>query len=345
MKKDIRSLTEEELKEYIIGLGEKAFRAKQLYEWMHKRLAADFDEMNNLPKSFREKLKSECTMCGVVKEEQLISAQDGTQKFLFALEDGNVIESVLMKYKHGNSVCISSQVGCKMGCAFCASTLDGCVRSLEPSEMLGQVYAIQRISGERVSNIVIMGSGEPMDNFENLIRFLELINSENGLNISHRNITVSTCGIVPRIIELADMKLQITLAISLHAPTNEKRLKLMPVAKAYHIDELIKACRYYFEQTGRRVSFEYSLVAGVNDTMQEAKELNSLLNGMNAHINLIPVNPVTERGFKQPDKKACEKFRDTLTKMGLNATIRRELGRDIDGACGQLRRRFINENK
>jgi len=342
MKTDIRSLNKEELKEYMTGLGEKAFRAGQIYDWMHKRLVSDFDEMTNLSKQLRERLKAECTLRPLVKQEHLISKLDDTQKFLFLLEDGNIIESVLMKYKHGNSVCISSQVGCKMGCAFCASTLDGCVRSLEPAEMLGQIYEIQRISGERVSNIVVMGSGEPFDNYDNLLKFIELISDENGLNISQRNITVSTCGIVPKIYELSERQLQITLAISLHATTDEKRQKLMPVAKVYSIEELIKACRVYYEKTKRRLTFEYSLVAGVNDTKEDARQLAKLLGGINAHVNLIPVNPVTERGFKQPDKSACIAFNQRLDELGINATIRREMGRDIDGACGQLRRRHLN---
>lgn len=342
--KDIRSLTKEELKEEMAGLGEKAFRAGQIYDWMHKKLVGSFSEMTNLSKNLREKLEQEYTLCPVTEVEHLTSEIDGTRKYLFSLEDGNIIESVFMKYKHGNSVCISSQVGCKMGCAFCASTLDGCVRSLSAAEMLGQIYAIQNSTGERVSNVVVMGSGEPLDNFDNLIKFIRLLTDENGLNISQRNLTVSTCGIVPKIYELADMDFQITLAISLHGATNEKRSALMPVAKVYSLDKLMEACRYYLSKTGRRMTFEYSLVGGVNDTAEDAQNIAGLIGDMNAHVNLIPVNPVTERNFKQPDKKACYDFQHRLEKLKINATIRREMGRDIDGACGQLRRRYLKEN-
>ena len=252
-----------------------------------------------------------------------------------------MIESVLMRYKHGNSVCISSQVGCRMGCRFCASTLDGLVRGLTPSEMLDQIYHIGRDTGERVSNVVVMGTGEPMDNFENLLKFIELLTDENGLHISQRNLTVSTCGIVPRMRELADKKLQITLALSLHASTQEKRLELMPVANKYEIHEVIDACKYYFEQTGRRVTFEYSLVGGVNDTDEDVKNLCRLIKGINCHVNLIPVNPIKERDFVQPDMRVTTEFKNKLEKNGITATIRREMGRDIDGACGQLRKRYM----
>jgi 23S rRNA (adenine2503-C2)-methyltransferase len=256
------------------------------------------------------------------------------------LDDGNVIESVLMKYKHGNSVCISSQVGCRMGCRFCASTLDGLVRGLTPAEMLDQIYQIGKDIGERISNVVVMGTGEPLDNYDNLLKFIELLTDENGLHISQRNLTVSTCGIVPRMRELADKKLQITLALSLHASSQEKRLSLMPVANKYDIHEVVEACRYYFEQTGRRVTFEYSLVGGVNDTEADAKELAELIRGMNCHVNLIPVNPIKERDYVQSNANVIAEFRQRLEKSGITATVRREMGRDIDGACGQLRRKF-----
>lgn len=339
---DIRSMTIEELKNFLAEIGEKPFRAGQIYEWMHNKLVTDFDEMTNLSKELRIKLREKCTLRNVKEITHQTSKLDGTQKYLFSLEDGNVIESVLMKYKHGNSVCISSQVGCKMGCAFCASTIDGCIRSLTPSEMLGQIYGIQRAVGERVSNVVVMGSGEPLDNYDNLIRFIMLLNSEKGLNISQRNITVSTCGLVPKIYELAELKLQITLAISLHGATDEKRQQLMPIAKRYSLKELIDACRNYEKTTGRRMTFEYSLVAGVNDTKEDAANIAALLQGMDAHVNLIPVNPVRERKFVQPDKAACREFQNKLEKMKINVTIRREMGRDIDGACGQLRRRHLD---
>ena len=341
-KMDIKSLNMEELTAFVVGLGEKKFRGKQLYEWLHVRQAASFDEMTNLSKEFRERLKETCELVCLRQVDVQISAIDGTRKYLFALSDGNVIESVLMRYKHGNSVCISSQVGCRMGCRFCASTLDGLVRGLAPSEMLDQIYRISKDIGERVSNVVVMGTGEPMDNFDNLLKFIELLTDENGLHISQRNLTVSTCGIVPRMRELADYKLAITLALSLHASNQKKRLSLMPVANKYEIHEVVDACRYYFAQTGRRVTFEYSLVGGVNDTDEDAAELSQLIRGMNCHVNLIPVNPIKERDYVQSDTESIQAFKAKLEKNGINVTVRREMGRDIDGACGQLRRKHMN---
>lgn len=338
---DIKSMNEQELREFMLSLGEKKFRADQVYQWLHKKLVTDFDEMTNLSEALRTKLKEQCYLAALTAEKVQVSQIDGTSKFLFKLHDGNLIESVLMKYHHGNSICISSQVGCRMGCRFCASTLDGMVRNLTPSEMLDQIYRIQTISGERVDNIVIMGSGEPMDNYDNVIKFLELINAEKGLNISARNITVSTCGLVPKIIELADLKLQITLAISLHAPNDELRRTMMPIANKYSIAEIMEACRYYLDKTGRRISFEYSLVRGVNDTKECADQLIRLIKGMNCHINLIPVNPIKERDYRQSEKRAIEDFKNRLEKNAINVTIRREMGRDIDGACGQLRKSYI----
>ena len=343
-KTDIKSMNLKELTAYIEELGEKSFRAKQIYQWLHVKQVSSFDEMTNISRSLIEKLKEQCTLICLRQELVQISKQDGTRKYLFALSDGNVIESVLMRYKHGNSVCISSQVGCRMGCRFCASTLDGMVRGLTPSEMLDQIYQIGKDIGERISNVVVMGTGEPMDNFENLVKFIELLTDENGLNISQRNLTVSTCGIVPRMRELAEKKLQITLALSLHASNQEKRKVLMPVANKYEIHEVVDACRYYFEQTGRRVTFEYSLVAGVNDTNDDARELSELVGDMNCHINLIPVNPIKERDYKQPDSGAILAFKNKLEKNGINVTIRREMGRDIDGACGQLRKRYADSS-
>lgn len=340
-KTDIKSLNYSELAAYMSGLGEKGFRAKQIYQWLHIKQVSSFEEMTNIPGSLIGKLKEQCLLVDLKTEAVQISKQDGTRKYLFRLEDGNVIESVLMRYKHGNSVCISSQVGCRMGCRFCASTLDGLVRGLTPSEMLDQIYQIGKDIGERISNVVVMGTGEPFDNFGNLLKFIELLTDENGLHISQRNLTVSTCGIVPRMRELAEKKLQITLALSLHASAQEKRKELMPVANRYEIQEVIDACRYYFEQTGRRVTFEYSLVAGVNDTDEDAGQLFRLVKGMNCHINLIPVNPIKERDYKQPDSRAVLNFKNKLEKSGLNVTVRREMGRDIDGACGQLRKRYI----
>ncbi|MBO5459833.1 MAG: 23S rRNA (adenine(2503)-C(2))-methyltransferase RlmN [Lachnospira sp.] len=338
---DIKSMNEHELQEFMLSLGEKKFRAEQVYQWLHKKLVTDFEEMTNLSEALRGKLKEKCRLAALTAERVQVSQIDGTSKFLFKLHDGNLIESVLMKYHHGNSVCISSQVGCRMGCRFCASTLDGMVRNLTPSEMLDQIYRIQTISGERVDNIVIMGSGEPMDNYDNVIKFLELINAEKGLNISARNITVSTCGLVPKIYELADLKLQITLAISLHSPNDDLRKTMMPVANKYSIAEIMEACRYYINKTGRRISFEYSLVEGVNDTKECAEQLIKLVKGMNCHVNLIPVNPIKERDYRQSEKRAIEDFKNKLEKNGINVTIRREMGRDIDGACGQLRKRFM----
>ena len=294
---DLKSMTLEELTRAVWEMGEKPFRARQLYQWMHQKLAADYDEMTNLPKGFREKLKEQEPLTVLTLEERLVSKLDGTEKYLFSLSDGNVIESVLMRYRHGNSVCISSQAGCRMGCRFCASTLGGLMRNLLPSEMLEQVYRIQSVTGERVSHLVVMGTGEPLDNYENLLRFLHLLTDENGLNISQRNVTVSTCGLVEKIRSLADEKLQITLALSLHASSQEKRKELMPVAYKYELGEVLDACRYYFQQTGRRVTFEYSLVNGVNDTEEEAERLSKLIKDMNCHVNLIPVNPIAERDY------------------------------------------------
>jgi 23S rRNA (adenine2503-C2)-methyltransferase len=342
-KTDIKSMDLEKLTSFVASLGEKPFRAKQLYEWMHKKLASDYDEMTNLPKSLKEKLLQSAAFTSLVVVDEKISQIDGTRKYLFSLSDGNIIESVLMKYNHGNSVCISSQVGCRMGCRFCASTLDGLERNLTVSEMLDQIYRIQKLTGERVSNVVVMGSGEPMDNYDNLIDFIRLLTDENGLNISQRNITVSTCGIVPGIKKLADEDLQITLALSLHAPNDEVRKTLMPIAKRYSLSEVLPACQEYFEKTGRRLTFEYSLVSGVNDNLKEAKALADLLKGINGHVNLIPVNPIKERDYVQSDRKAILDFKNYLEKNGINVTIRREMGRDINGACGQLRKSFISK--
>lgn len=337
---DIRSMTLEELKEAMTALGEKPFRAKQIYEWLHVQLVDDFDEMTNLSRALREKLRENYALWPLQALRVQTSKIDGTKKFLFALSDRQVVESVWMQYHHGDSVCISSQVGCRMGCKFCASGIGGLVRNLTVGEMLAQVYAIQKITGERVSNVVVMGTGEPFDNYDTLIRFLRMLTDTNGLNISQRNITVSTCGIVPKIRAFAEEDLQVTLALSLHASDNEKRKELMPIAYTYSLGEVMDACRYYFQKTGRRMTYEYSLVGGVNDTREDAKALAGLLRGQNCHVNLIPVNPVKEKGYVQPDRTAVLDFKDKLEKYGINATIRREMGRDIDGACGQLRRSY-----
>ena len=339
MKKDIRAYEYEELQKELERLGEKPFRAKQIYEWLHVKLADRFDEMTNLSVKLREKLAEEYDIFPVQMAERQQSKLDGTNKFLFRLYDGNMVESVLMRYKHGNSVCISSQAGCRMGCVFCASTIGGLKRNLSASEMLGQIYQIQKIIGERVSNVVIMGTGEPLDNYNNFLKFIHILTDEHGLNISQRNVTVSTCGIVPKILELAEERLQITLALSLHGSTQEKRRKLMPVANKYELGEVLSACDTYFK---------YSLVHEVNDTDEDAKELSELLAPRNCHLNLIPVNPVKERSFQRPSRKSALNFKNKLEKSGINVTIRREMGSDIDGACGQLRRRYeeetMNEN-
>ena len=340
---DIKSMNKEELKNLMTELGEKLFRAKQIYSWLHEHLVTSYEEMGNIPGKLKEKLKVYPIVALEMVDEQ-ISAIDGTRKYLFRLSDGNVIESVLMRYKHGNSVCISSQVGCKMGCRFCASTIGGWTRNLLPSEMLDQIYRIQSITGERVSNVVVMGTGEPMDNYDNIVRFVHLLSDEGGLNISQRNITVSTCGIVPKIYELAKEKLQITLALSLHAPNDEKRRELMPVAQRYSMDEVLDACRNYFQETGRRITFEYSLVAGVNDSDEDARELSSRIHDINCHVNLIPVNPIKERSYRRSTHLAVENFKIKLEKCGINVTIRREMGSDIDGACGQLRKSYMEKS-
>lgn len=341
---DIKSLNMEQLKNEIVSIGDKAFRAKQIYDWLHVKLAESFDEMSNIPVSLRERLKLTFVIINVSSIEIQTSKLDGTQKYLFRLNDGNVIESVLMRYKHGNSVCISSQVGCRMGCKFCASTIGGLDRNLTASEMLSQIYAIQKSTNERISNVVVMGTGEPLDNYENLLRFIEILTDEFGLNISQRNITVSTCGIVPKMTELADRELQITLALSLHATTDEKRKALMPIANKYSLKDVISACKYYFQKTGRRITFEYSLVGGVNDTNEDVRELIELIKGINCHVNLIPVNPIKERDFVQSNKKVIDNFKNKLEKCQINVTIRREMGRDIDGACGQLRKSYKDRN-
>lgn len=342
-REDIKSLTLSELKEQMESMGEKPFRAKQMYEWMHKKLVTEYEEMTNIPAALADKCRERYsyTVLETVRVQE--SKADGTKKYLFKLADGNMVESIWMRYKHGNSVCISSQVGCRMGCRFCASTLDGLERNLLSSEMLEQIYAMIRHTGERVSNVVVMGSGEPMDNYDNLLRFIELLTDENGLHISQRNITVSTCGIVPGIRSLAERKLQITLAISLHAATDEKRRQLMPIARTYPLEELLEACAYYFEQTGRRITFEYSLVKGVNDTDEDAGKLAALIGHLNCHVNLIPVNPIKERDYVRTERRAVEAFKNSLEKYEIGVTIRRGVGRDIDGACGQLRRRYLKK--
>ncbi|MCB6201863.1 23S rRNA (adenine(2503)-C(2))-methyltransferase RlmN [Extibacter muris] len=344
-KKDICSYDYVQLKKEIEAIGEKSFRSRQIYEWLHVRLADSFEEMTNLSKKLREQLDEKYEIRKVVPVEHQVSSVDPTEKFLFELQDGNMVESVLMRYNYGNSVCISSQAGCRMGCRFCASTLDGLMRNLTPSEMLRQIYQIQKRIGERISNVVVMGTGEPLDNYENFVRFIHMVSDEHGLHISQRNITASTCGIVPNMRRLADENLQITLALSLHGSTQEKRKALMPVANKYSLTEVLKACDYYFEKTGRRITFEYSLVHGVNDGPEDIRELTGILKHRNCHLNLIPVNPIKERDFVRPDSKNALEFKNKLEKNGINVTIRRERGSDIDGACGQLRRRHAAGDK
>lgn len=338
---DIKSMTVPQLERFFQSLGEKPYRAAQVFDWMHRRQARTYEEMTNLSRRLRETLQRVSPLTVLQPVEVQISRQDGTRKYLFRLQDGNMIESVLMKYKHGNSVCISSQAGCRMGCRFCASAIGGLVRNLTPAEMLEQIYRIGCDIGERISNVVVMGTGEPLDNYDNLLRFLELLSDARGLTISQRSVTVSTCGLAPEIRALADRKLQITLALSLHAPTQEKRLLLMPVAARYELSDVMDACDYYFAQTGRRMTFEYSLIRGVNDSKEDARQLCALLANKNCHVNLIPVNPVRERGYVQPDHNTTDDFKNKLEKNKINVTIRRELGRDIDGACGQLRKKYL----
>lgn len=342
--KDLASYNIMELTNMIAQIGEKKFRARQIYEWIHKKNVSSFDDMNNIPASLRARLSENYYVNSIQILEKYTSKIDGTCKYLFKLYDGNIIESVLMKYRHGNSVCISSQAGCRMGCRFCASTLDGLVRNLEPAEMLGQIYKIQADSEERVSNVVVMGSGEPLDNYENLINFIRMLTDENGLNISQRNLTVSTCGIVPKIIELAKEKFTMTLAISLHAPDDDMRREIMPIANKYTIEEILDACRYYFGRTGRRISFEYSLIKDKNDSAECAKKLSVLLKGLNCHVNLIPINPIKERSFARSENVNIAGFKNILEKNMINCTVRREMGADINAACGQLRKSYMEKS-
>lgn len=339
-KQDIKSLELAELTEAMVQMGQPKFRGKQVYSWLHEKRVESFEEMSNLPAAFRQQLAQNYYINSLSIIRKLTSKIDGTQKYLLRLKDNNCVEAVLMKYKYGNSVCISTQVGCRMGCKFCASTLAGLVRSLEPSEMLDEIYTVTRDSGQRVSNVVLMGIGEPFDNYNNVMKFLHILSSPEGYNLSLRHLSLSTCGLVDRIYQLAEEKVGLTLSISLHAPNDEIRSQTMPINKRYPIDELLEACRYYFNKTGRRISFEYALIEGVNDEVRHANELADRLRGMSAHVNLIPVNPVKERGFKRGSRQRIEAFQKALEARGVNATIRRELGADINAACGQLRREY-----
>ena len=340
--KHLKSMTIPEIGAVLKELGQPSFRAKQVYSWLHKGVGS-YDEMTNLPKALRDTLASRYPICNpqVVRKQE--SKKDGTIKYLWQLSDGNCVETVLMRYHYGNTVCISTEVGCRMGCAFCASTLGGLVRPLEPYEMLDQVLFTQLDSGLPISHIVLMGIGEPLDNMDNVLRFLELVNSPEGMNISMRHISLSTCGLVPKIDELAEKKLQISLAISLHGSNNEIRNRIMPVNKAYPIEVLLPACRRYYEKTSRRIHFEYAMIHGVNDSIQQAKELLQLLKGLPAHVNLIPLNHVEESPLKPSTKEAVAAFQKTLEDGGVTATVRRTLGSDIDASCGQLRRKYTRQ--
>ena len=341
---DIKSLYMDELVEEMKKIGQPSFRAKQVYEWIHGKLVGSYDEMTNLSKELRNNLKENYPLTVLKVVDSLISEKDGTVKYLFRLSDDRVIESVLMKYHHGNSVCISSQVGCRMGCTFCASTIGGRERDLSASEMLDQIYRIQAMSGERVSNVVVMGTGEPLDNYDNLVRFIRILSDFSGLNISARNITVSTCGIPDKIRLLAEEDLPITLALSLHAPNNEIRKGLMPIARQYELSEVMEAFLYYYDKTGRRLTFEYCLVEGLNDEEKHARELCKLVRGYNCHVNLIPINPIKERNFVKSDNNKILKFKNILEKYRINVTIRREMGSDINAACGQLRKSYLDHS-
>ena len=339
---DLKSMTLEELSGFLRSMGEPAFRGRQVFTWLHKGVSS-FDEMSNLSKALREKLKEQCifTVPRVAKKQ--VSARDGTIKYLWQMADGNCVESVLMRYHHGNTVCISSQVGCRMGCAFCASTIAGRVRNLTPAEMLDQVLFTQQDSGAEVSNIVLMGIGEPMDNLDNVLRFLELVNHPDGMNIGMRHISLSTCGVIPGIRRLAELGLQLTLSVSLHAPDSATRSKIMPVNRAYDVEALFAACHEYFRKTGRRISFEYAMIDGVNDHDWQADLIAKRLRGMPGHVNLIPLNEVTESPFRPSRRMAA--FQKQLEAHGITATVRRSLGGDIDASCGQLRRRAMEEEK
>ena len=341
-KTDIKSMSIEELAEAFKENGFPAFRAKQVFDWLHVKRAVSFAEMTNIPVAMREQLDEEYVIHSVKIERKLVSKIDGTIKYLYRLDDGETVEAVLMHYKHGTSLCVSTQAGCKMGCTFCASTIAGFERNLLPSEMLDEVYAAQQDSGERIDGMVLMGIGEPLDNFDNVIRFLRLISCKEGQNMGMRHISLSTCGLVDRIYDLMELDMQLTLSISLHASNDERRKKLMPVAKRWSIDELLKACREYYKKTGRRISFEYALIGGENDSEADAAELAALLNGSGCHVNLIQVNKVEESGYRRGTRENTERFRSLLEKRGINATIRRELGSDINAACGQLRRESKN---
>lgn len=358
LKQDIKNLTIDELQDYLLKLGEPKFRAKQIFIWLHQKGVTSFDDMTNISKQTKLKLQENFFINNIKILEKLVSKDDGTIKYLFRLNDNveddteknseknkgsYIIESVFMKYSYGNAVCVSSQVGCRMGCTFCASTIGGLERNLTSSEILSQIYEIQKDTGEKIRSIVVMGSGEPFDNFDELIKFISNINSKDGINIGQRHITVSTCGIVPKIYEFADKNLQVNLAISLHSPYEENRKQIMPIANKYSISEIIKACKYFSDKTKRRVTYEYALISGVNDKEDDAKKIIELLKNSLCHVNLIPVNNVEERNYIKSSKKDIKKFADMLLKSNIDTTVRRELGSDINASCGQLRKSYEEE--
>ena len=340
---DLKDLSFSELEEFLKENGEPKFRAKQIFSWLHKGVTS-FEEMTDISKKTAEKLSEKCFISKLTIREKYVSKLDGTVKYLFSLEDGNCIESVAMRYKHGISLCISSQVGCRMGCKFCASTIGGLYRNLSAGEILNQVIFAQKDIGERISNIVMMGIGEPLDNYENVLKFLQNVNDPLGLNIGYRHISLSTCGRVEEMKKLAEEEIPITLSVSLHAPNNNIRNTIMPINNKYPVEVLISACKSYIKKTSRRISFEYSLISGVNDSVENAKELAKLLKGMLCHVNLIPVNHVEEREFHKGKKEEINKFCKVLNDLGINATIRRELGSDISASCGQLRKKVLNDH-
>ena len=344
MKTQLLSMTPEELGVYLKELGQPAFRAKQVFAWLHQ--GVPFERMSNLPKALRETLAENCMDNPVQVLETITSKLDGTIKLLYRLHDGHVIEGVLMRYKYGNTLCVSTQVGCRMGCAFCASTLDGCARSLSAGEILGQIVCANGVlapQGQKVGNVVLMGSGEPLDNYDNVVRFLRILRMEGGLCIGMRSVSLSTCGLVPNMRRFAQEDLPVTLSLSLHAPNDEVRKRLMPVANAYAMDDVLDACRYYIEKTGRRVIFEYALVHGVNAAPEQAAELAGRLRGIQCHVNLIPLNSVPERGLTGVSEREVDAFRRVLEQKNISVTRRREMGDDIEGACGQLRRRYLRD--
>ena len=342
-KTDVASMDLAELQVFFDTLGEPKFRAKQLFEWLHQKQVDTFAKMTNLPQKLREKLEEEATIGGVQMVEKLVSRVDGTRKYLFALENGSVIESVLMQYDYGNTVCVSTQAGCRMGCQFCASTLDGVERSLTAGEMLAQVYTIQKDLGQRISGVVLMGSGEPLDNYDAVLRFIRLLNDANGQNMGQRHMTLSTCGLIAQIYRLAKEQLQITLAVSLHAPNDEIRRQIMPVARANPMVQLLQVCVHYAAQTKRRITYEYAMMQGINDSDDCARELAKRLRHTLCHVNLIPMNPVKERAYTKSSDQRVQRFAHLLQQDGVETTIRRRLGSDIDAACGQLRRRYMQK--